>query len=506
MTGRNGNSMNRTMLCLMTALLAGAAAAQPVTGGGPMEALPGMGIISQEELLHTVRYLASRELAGRLSGDPGYNKAAEFMAKEFGALHLKALGEDGYYQYFNVQYNEILPPLTFSRVREGGSEKVYVPGSEYVCRGLTGTGTLTAPVVFCGYGISRTGYDDYAGMDLKGKIALVFKQNPGWQLDTTGWGNGYPRAKALIAAQRGARAILFVSLPNDKTPQKTIVSVLEGSGVQDEEFPELHVDIPVADEFLVGTGFTLKALQTAIDSTKKPHSVAMKSSAHLEVHARYQKEKRTMNVVGLLEGTDPSLKDDYVVIGAHLDHVGSQAGLIYAPGANDNASGSAAVLQLARAFVLGGEKMSRSVIFILFACEEQGLFGSSHFVNHPPVPLEKISAMINMDCIGFGDSIQVGNGKSSPTLWALVRREDSLSSRMMVQATWNGGGADAGPFHQKGVPAAYFVTTNSYVHLHDVTDTPETLNGPLFEKVARLAYRTARAVASGGYVREVVKP
>ena len=212
----------------------------------------------------------------------------------------------------------------------------------------------------------------------------------------------------------------------------------------------------------------------------------------------------TMNVVGLLEGSEPLLKNEYLVVGAHLDHVGSQAGEIFAPGANDNASGSTAALEIARAFVNSGIQPKRSIIFVLFASEELGLVGSTFFVNQSPVSLNKIVAMLNLDCIGYGDSIQVGNGKSSPKLWNIARRQDSLYTKMMVEATWNGGGADAGPFHDKGIPAAYFVTTNSYAHLHYMTDTPETLNKSLFEKITKLAYLTAFDVADGIYIREEV--
>jgi Zn-dependent M28 family amino/carboxypeptidase len=154
--------------------------------------------------------------------------------------------------------------------------------------------------------------------------------------------------------------------------------------------------------------------------------------------------------------------------------------------------------------VKSGIKLKRSIIFILFASEELGLVGASHFVDRSTVPLEKITAMINLDCVGYGDSIQIGNGKSSPKLWNIARQLDSLNTKMMVQATWNGGGADAGPFHDKGIPAAYFVTTNSYAHLHYMTDTPETLNKSLFEKITKLAYLTAFEVANGDYNREEI--
>jgi hypothetical protein len=480
----------------------------------PVKNVPGLSLISQKNLMKTVTFLSSKELGGRLSGSEGYNKAASYMANEFSKLGLKPFGDSAYYQKLNVEYNEIYSPVKLNLIEDGQRldssrhlKKEYKLGKDFVCRELTGSGHVTAPVVFCGYGLSKPefGYDDYAAADVKGKIVIVFKANPAWKMnDTSNWGNGYPRFKAKLAKEHGAVGMLIVSLPNDAKPQKTIISVLEGGCNDDENFPQFHIDIPVVDEILAGSGFTLKDLQTKIDSSKQPFAVQTASIIEMEVHSKYTKEQPTMNIVGKLEGSDPELRNAYVVVGAHLDHVGEQAGEIYAPGANDNASGSAAVLEIARAFAKDKIKPKRSIIFVLFASEELGLIGSKYFVDHSPVPLEKITAMINLDCIGYGDSIQIGNGKSSPNLWKIARHQDSLYTKMMVEATWNGGGADAGPFHDKGIPAAYFVTTNSYAHLHYMTDEPETLNKSLFEKITKLAFLTVFEVTTNGYMREDV--
>lgn len=469
--------------------------------------ISGTDLISSKNLMKTVTYLASKELDGRLSGGAGYDKAAAYMAEEFSKLKLKPFGDSLCFQNLNVEYNEIVTPLRFGIVENGLMKKEFELGKDFVCRELTGSGHITAPAVFCGYGLSlpELGYDDYAGIDVRSKIVIVFKSNPGWRMnDSMNWGSGYPRFKAKTAKEHGAVGMLIVSSPNDPKPQKTIISVLEGGGEQDENFPQLHIDIPVADGILEGSGFTVKDLQTRIDSSREPFGVQTASELEIEVHAKYSKEKPTSNLVWLMNGSDPGLRDEYVVVGAHLDHVGGQAGAIYAPGANDNASGSAAVLEIARAFTKSKRKPARSVIFVLFASEELGLVGSKYFIDHPPVTPEKITAMINLDCIGYGDSIQVGNGKSSPVLWNIARRQDSLQTKMMVGSTWGGGGADAGPFHDKGIPAAYFVSTRSYDHLHYMSDTPETLNKTLFEKITRLAYLTARQVADGKYAREEI--
>ena len=210
-----------------------------------------------------------------------------------------------------------------------------------------------------------------------------------------------------------------------------------------------------------------------------------------------------MNIVGLLDGSDPKLKNEYLIIGAHLDHVGSQAGLLF-PGANDNVSGSAAVIELAKAFQTSEIKPKRSIMFLLFAGEEQGLFGSKYFVENLKIDSNKIVAMFNLDSVGYGDSIQVGSGKTSPILWNIARKIDEKKFGLMVKDTWGGGGADLTPFYEKGIPGLYFVSKYSYDHLHQPSDMPETLNPELYEKIVKLAYLMAREVADGNYKREKI--
>ena len=464
----------------------------------------GLSEINKEDLLKNVRILSSADFDGRLPGSEGYNKAAQFIADKFLELGITPAGEEMYFQNFNIEYNKIESPVSFKTLVDGDTIN-YSLGKDFVFRGFTGSGNFTLPVVFCGYGISRPdlNYDDYEGINVTNKIVMVFKQNPKWKNDDKDWGTNYPREKSLVAKKHGAKGILFLSLPNDEKPQPLIGSVLHGDGEQPVDFPQLQISFEAANRLLSKTGFTISDCQTKIDEKKKPISMNLITRAHIEVNAGYEKYSPTKNIVAIIEGSDEKLKDEYVVIGAHLDHVGSQAGMLF-PGANDNASGSAAVLEIAKAFVKGGLQPKRSVIFVLFAGEEQGLLGAKHFVESWKKGYDKITAMINLDCIGYGDSIQVGNGKSSPKLWEIADQIDETSFNSMVERTWNGGGADATPFHEKAIPCLYFVTTNSYDHLHQTTDEVSTLNPTLFEKVVRLAHLTALEVANGNYERETV--
>jgi hypothetical protein len=464
----------------------------------------GLSEINKEDLIKNVRILASPDFDGRLPGSEGYNKATQFAADKFYELGLKFAGDEQYFQNLTVEYNRIEAPAVFNTIVDDDTVVGEI-GKDFVLRGFTGSNKVTLPVVFCGYGISRPDlhYDDYEGISVKNKIVMVFKQNPKWKNDNKDWRINYPREKSLVAKKHGAKGILFVSLPNDEKPQPLIGSVMHGEGEQPVDFPQLQISFEVANRFLGRTGFSIGDCQTKIDEKKKPLSMNLATKAQIEINASYEKNARTMNVIAMLEGTDPKLQEEYVIVGAHLDHVGSQAGLLF-PGANDNASGSAGVLEIAEAFVKGGIQPKRSVIFVLFASEEQGLFGAKHFVESWKKGYDKIVAMINMDCIGYGDSIQVGNGKSAPNLWEIANEIDKTSFNSMIDRTWSGGGADATPFHEKGIPCLYFVTTNSYDHLHLPTDKVETLNPVLYEKVVRLAHLTVLEIASGNYQREAV--
>lgn len=460
--------------------------------------------IKSANLMKTVEYLASPELEGRLGGSEGYYKAAVFIANEFSQLGLSPISGRSYFQKLNVEYNEVFPPSALNLIEDGKPIKEFKLGDDYVFRGFTGSGDITGDVVFVGYGISADsiGYDDYAGIDVKDKIVMAFKYNPKWKIDDKEWPEGNPRPKSKVAADHGAKAILFVSFPNDKNPQEPIGSVLHGSGEQNKDFPQLHIALNVADDLFANSGLTLSQLQSQIDSTKKPNSVDLKKTVQVIANSEYEKEKETVNVVGIYPGSDDDFKDEFIIIGAHLDHVGQQGKEIYFPGANDNASGSAAVLEIARAFANEEVKTKRSIIFALLSNEESGLEGAEFLANNLPVAKEKVVAMFNMDCVGYGDSIKLGNGKSVPKLWNIAKEIDNENAKMTVDATWSGGGADATPFHEIGIPCLYFVTTNSYAHLHSLSDKPETLNPPLFEEVTKLACRTLLEIADGNYIRE----
>jgi hypothetical protein len=466
----------------------------------------GLSYISKDNLQNTVSYLASKDLAGRLAGSDGYEKAAKFMADRFRKLNLKPYSGDSYFQKHYIEYNEILSPCKLYLVENDKISKEFKLGKDFILRGFSGSGNFTAPVVFCGYGISmpKIAYDDYERVDVKDKVVMVFKPNPAWKIKNHEWTPPYERTKAFVAKKHGAIGILYVSLPVSNEKPTLIGSVMHGEGVQDENFPQLHISIDVADKLIEQSGYATKNVQMYIDSVHRPFSLPASGTVKIQVNTHYVKKQPTENIIGIIEGTDEKLKNEYVIVGAHLDHVGSQAGEIFFPGANDNASGSATVLEIAQAFAKAKIKPKRSIAFVLFDGEEQGMLGSNYFVDSSKIKTDNIVAMLNIDCVGHGDSLNVRSGKLSPNLWNIAKQQDDKYTKIMINKINDEVGADAGPFFRKNIPTLSFVTTNSYEFLHMQEDTPSTLNPVLHEKVTKLVFLITLKVANGEYTKEVV--
>ena len=468
-----------------------------------VEKARGLATITASSLMETVRYLTSDELNGRAAGSREFMTAATEIATQLKKAGLAPGVGDGYLQKLELEHNQIDAPYRLEVVR-GQESKQYQLGDDFLFRGFTGSGEMTAPVAFVGYGIStpERGYDDYAGIDVEGKVALAFKRGPEWKVDDNAYDEEtLPRFKSTVALAHGARALLLVTSPKTKWRRNPIVSVLHGPGTQPEGFPQLHISPEVAADLLAGSDKNLEKLQEDIDSKREPRSFALGASVRIEAHATYRDKAESANLIAVLPGVDPELKHECIVVGAHLDHVGNQEDIILR-GANDNASGSAVVVAVADALATATTRPRRTVVFVLFTGEEQGLIGSRYFVAHPYCAAQDTVAMINVDCVGHGDGIQVGGGKSYPELWKIARHNDSRAGERMIEETWPGGGADAEPFHEAGIPTAYFATHNSYTHLHVASDTADTLDPELLESVAKLVFLTVDEVAQGEYQRE----
>ncbi len=484
---------------------------------GPTAVLPDpAAAISAEALLETVRVLSGPDMEGRLPGGPGYDRAVAWAVARLRAEGLEpglapadpasvpvALGElarAGWLQPFPIEHAAI-STCDLALVEPDGTAEPLALGVDFACRGFTGSGDVEAEVVFAGHGLDdpARGQDDYAGLDVAGKVVLAFKPAPPWSPGECGWGESWmPRPKAAVARAHGAAALLLVPRPSD--PQPAIGSVMDGPGPA-VPIPQLQVALPVAERIVAGTGSTLADLETRLATPQATASVATATRVRVRTAATYRPAVPTVNVVARIPGTD--LAAEAVVVTAHLDHVGCQAGVCW-PGANDDASGSAAVLAIAGALRRAAPR--RTVYAVLYASEEHGLDGSKAFAAAPPVPVDRIVAQVNLDCIGIGDAVQVGGGQASPGLWEIARTIDAVTTRRTIADTWWGGGADAQALFDLGVPTLYFATHDAYAHLHLPSDTVDTLDPDLFADAVHLALRVVGALADGVYTREARMP
>ncbi len=458
--------------------------------------------ISKDDLVSTVRYLSSERFKGRLPGTIEYEHAARYVATRFKAAGLKPLINESLLQSFDEEVNIILNAEVYLTNEQGRPIYPFRLGEDFLCRGFTGKGQVKGEVVFAGFGIKTDEYDDYRSIDVNGKIVAVFKTTPLWLPKSGSWGDASPRGKARIAQSLGAKAIAFIGEPN-MTPSTMIYgSIACGPGPHLYNFPMIQIGSSLTDSLFSNLPYKPFDYYNMLKRDKAPHSIETGKTLYINVATDYFPKKQTYNVVGYIEGIDPKLKNEYVILGAHLDHVGFQGDKLYFPGANDNASGVASLIAIAQAMAKSESKPRRSVIFVAFSSEESGMKGSKYFVANMPINPKQIVAMLNFDCVGQGDSIAIGGRLSFPKLWKKAKKLDKKHTHLLSNKTFGGGGADALAFYELGIPTLYFNTSGGYKYLHQATDKVETLNSELFEKITRLGYLTTMELANGHYKGE----
>ena len=485
--------------------------------GGPEQDLSrGSSHIDARSVSRHLAYLASDELQGRNTPGPGLDSAAAYIAREFARSGARPV-RGSYYQ--PVHLNIIsLGDTNALRVSVDGVGEDFAIKDDFTPFDNTGDGEVEGELVFAGYGISAPEYkyDDYAGLDVRGKIVLVLRHEPGEEdsssvflgKKTTEYSN--VTSKTRQALERGARAVLVMTdplnhtsltprgfpwpslsklIPRDALPMRLAV---EGT----EKVPVVHVGEKVMNR-LFGSVDSLVRLQASIDREFTPRSFLMKG---VRVRVRTSivvKDLPTQNVVGVFEGSDSVLVKELVVVGAHYDHVGVKRNTKAGEdsvfnGADDNASGTAALLEVARAFGSMGRAPRRSVLLIAFTGEEKGLFGSEYYVRKPLYPLAATKAMLNMDMVGRGtsDSLQlIGAGEGSALL-ATTRGENRPSEFVLTPTALTGGGSDHMSFAKHGIPVIFY-HTGLHEEYHKVTDHADLIDTLKVARVADLVFRTA---------------
>ena len=455
-----------------------------------------------------VQTLASEKFAGREAGSTGERLAADYIASQLSRLGAMPLPGRA----------EMFVPFTFTAgSRDGGSRAVvgsttFSTTKDVIALSFSDDGEVTGPVVFAGYGIvvpeaQNFGYDSYATLDVKDKIVVVLRYFPeDADQQTRGILARYSdlRFKAMAARQRGARAIVVVTGPRSPNAGQTVPmsfdTALAGSGI-----PALSVSGAVADALFASAPRTLQAAQQELD-TANPHVAGFAlEKVTLSLKTALVRETQTgRNVVAYLPATAPvtAVAKPWVAVGAHYDHLGlGRNGSSLAAkedtgkphvGADDNASGSAAVLAIAEALAKQPVRR-RHLLVALWSAEEIGLVGSTAFVNAPPVPVAQLAAYLNFDMVGrMQDNKLAVQATGTSPIWASVLERANVAAGFDLSLQEDPyQPTDVATFNQAGVPSLNF-TTGAHVDYHKPTDTPEKINYEDLDRIASLATTVVR--------------
>jgi hypothetical protein len=466
--------------------------------------------VSSQKYLDEVRYLASPELKGRATGSPELEKAAEYIAGLFKSFGLKPADGKNFEEAFPVTLGAHDGPGTRFRFREPGGSRNLNPVDDFTPIGFSSNGKFAGGVVFAGYGITdkEKNYDDYAGVDVKDKLVLILRHEPN-EIPNNPHGMSSHAAfaeKAVNAKMHGAKGVILVNDVHAHEPGKDdirkdeLTPIALGEGPADAGILFVQVKEAFAEDWITAEGQSLRDLTIAIGKDRKPHSFAM-AKLYVDMDVDIRRDTKTVhNVAAYLPGSTA----EYVVIGAHYDHLGlgdehslapAQIGTIH-PGADDNASGTAGVIELAR-FFAKQPKQKRGILFLTFAGEELGLLGSEWYVNHPVLPLDKAVAMINMDMIGRIREGKIfvsgtGTGSTFPKLLEDVTPPAPIVADITEKTGY--GESDHTSFTTKGVPVLFFFS-GLHADYHKPSDTADKIDAPdaakLLDYVADLVTRLA---------------
>jgi len=513
----------------------------PEGPGGP----PHVDAITAEALSSDLHALSADSMRGRLAGTPDVARAAEWIAARFQELGLQPAGTDGYFEPFDLNWFSLGEA---NELRMGTGDRRPL-GNGWFPRNVSANGSAEGDVVFAGYGIvePRIRWDDYGEADLTGKVVLILDGEPGPD-DPASPFDGVVTAEAsrdwrkvVSAQERGAVAVLFVrdvqnreevddfaGAAADYWPEarRRIERFTLGLWMDRVRIPVAQVSADVAETLVAGSGRSLIDLATAAEASQGAAGIVELPHARVAITtsvARHVTPGR--NVLAMVEGSDPDLAAEVVVVAAHHDHNGADADQIF-NGADDDGSGTIGVLAVARAYALGiadGRRPRRSVVFAAWDAEERGLLGAWYHTERPRVPLTDVAAVLNMDMIGRNEEVpQEGGGRfrglepqtaasnanainilghtRTPALAAVVQvanqdvglelklRYDNNASNLLRRS-------DHWPFLQNGVPAVWF-HTGLHPDYHTERDDADRIEYGKMEKIVKLVLRSSWALAN----------
>lgn len=454
--------------------------------------------ITVDELKEHVNYLASDKLEGRRAGSEGGLLAAEYIKTQLQQLGLKLLDEEGF-QPFKITTSVKLGDENYLKAAgfEGKLEEDFIPVN------FSSNASLKAKVDFVGYGIKYDSdtlkWNDYSDIDVKDKWVIVLRGTP----DSLSLGQipddfGSLYKKVITAKDNGAAGVIFVS---GKTFDSEDELMDLGSDLKftNSAIPVIHVKRNFIDKFLAPHEIAIELLENQILQSESPYSISFDDEIDAQTEI-VKVEKETRNVVALLNGSDPQLADQYIVIGSHYDHLGyggpgsgsrrPNENAIH-NGADDNASGVAANIEIIERLSLNKEKIRRSIIFAAFGAEEMGLIGSKEFVENLPVEKDKIVCMFNFDMLGRLDSNDTGlavGGTGTAKEFDDMLEETLKSSPLEIKKTPEGyGPSDHASFYANDIPVLFFFT-GAHEDYHTPDDDAEKINYIGEKLIADFAY------------------
>ena len=532
--------MSRTRLLLAVAFFTTSAAGQ--------ERAPHNEVITAAKLRADLMFLGGDSFRGRLTNTPENNLALEWVASRFEAFGLKGAGAGGsYFQPYNL-ITATLGERNELEIASGGNAVRFSVGSDFYPHRHSVSGSVTAPVVFAGYGINAPslGYNDLDG-DFRGKILLVLDHEPG-EADSTSPFDGLVTSeysnqlkKTLAAQEKGAVGVLFVSdVHAHQGPENfdaaargywptqplRIDRYLLGAWAERVRIPSGQISIALAQTIVGRSGKSLVDLARAADNAKGSAPIPLPGVMAALVTSVQRSVVRDRNVVAMLEGSDSTLKNQWVIVTGHPDHDGALGDQIW-NGADDNGSGTVGLVAIAEAYAMAaqeGRRPRRSILFAAFNSEERGLLGAWAFTEAPLVPLAQIVAVLNMDMIGRDEEVPIGGGNRfrglpvqtaesnnnsvtllgwsrSPTLTSAIERANGAYGLLLKKNYDNNTSnlirrSDHWPFIQRGVPGIWF-HTGLHPDYHTIYDDPEKINYPKMEKITRLVHQVSWDLAQG---------
>ncbi len=446
--------------------------------------------VSGSRMVADIQRLSGPEFNGRQTGTEDDLRSGLFVAERLKSLGLQlpqfvtpALGAQGWTMAAPVPVPRLLAPPHLT-LFVGMEPKPARFGPDYMPILDSPSVNVTAPVVFVGYGIvdPARGLDEYEGLDVRNRVVLMLRGKPDWYPAQVGI-----QEKQRVAREKGAVAFLLANGPvaNAYEARRGISPAPMGSYIHadgERPLPGAWIATPLAEALFAGQPRSLREIHEELNRRPVSHSAPLQAIARLSWEGA--EEPGTLyNVLASLPGADPAVRDETIVLGAHRDHFGRQAGLLF-PGADDNASGTAVLLEVARLMTEAGTKPRRTILFVSFSGEEQGLLGSRLYVRRPVRPLAKTAAMINVDHAGIGNGrLTVGVTGLAKDRATEIGRLAGLAEKLDVHGFFPGG--DHVPFKEAGVPTLTVVSGGSHAHFHQPTDTAETIVPEIVETVAR---------------------